>query len=453
MRTRFLLTIACAVLVSLNLRAVDPTEQYSVKRSAPERHGRAWVERSEFTAPARQGGRLILRADFGSVVVKTGANDKVECQVVLRAYTSSESKAQGYFAGYELSGRRLEGGGVYVNGRSSGEEECSRSLGAEFDITVPSRFNLDMETQGGDIRVESPLQGEVHATTAGGDIRTGDVSGPLRVETAGGNITLGNIAQRADARTAGGSIQVGNVMGEAMLETSGGEIAAGHVGGALHAETAGGDIVIGGGGGAVVVETAGGQIRIGPTSGSVRAQTAGGSIWCQGAQGRIEADTAGGSIDLLRIQGAIKASTAAGRIMAQIDAIRKNFGASELDNSMGDVEVFLPPNLALTIDAAIEMAAGHQIYSDFPLVVQGGGEEFSEREIHARGDLNGGGEVLRIRAVNGNIEIRKIDSQTLEKLKERQDAEYRHGAARRAEKEHRQRKREQEEQENPDDEE
>lgn len=413
----------------------QPGDHYEVKRGAPERHGRAWVERSEFIAPAREGGRLVFRADVGSVVVKAGAGDKVECQAVLRAFTSSETAARRYFSIYELSARALEGGGVYISGRGPGEG--SVSLDAEFDITVPTRYNLDIETQGGDIALESPLQGEVRVTTAGGDVHTADVTGRVRVETAGGDITLGNIGQRVEARTAGGSIRVENVAGEATLETSGGEIAAGHVGGAVHAETAGGDVVIDGAGGPVVAQTAGGQIRIGPSTGGVHAQTSGGSIWCQGARGRVDVDTAGGSINLFDIQGAIRASTAAGRILAQIQGGRKTFAASELENSMGDVQVFIPADLALTVDAAIESAAGHEIVSDFPLVVQGNGEEYSDREIRGRGELNGGGEVLRIRTVNGDIEIRKLDSQALDRMRERQNAEWQRSQERKVEKEHR----------------
>jgi len=427
-----ILAAALTFVASLN---AQPGEQYPVKRGAPERHGRAWVERSEFTAPAREGGRLVVRADAGSVVVKAGAGDKVECQAVLRAFTSSEARARRDFSAYEVSARALEGGGVYIAGRGPGEERTS--LGAEFDITVPARYNLDIETQGGDINLESSLQGEVRAITAGGDVHTADVSGRVRVETAGGDILLGNVGQRVEARTAGGSIRVDNVAGEATLETSGGEITAGHVAGAVHAETAGGDVVIDGAGGPVVAQTAGGQIRIGPSTGEVHAQTSGGSIWCRGARGRVDVDTAGGSINLFDIQGAIRASTAAGRILAQIQGGRKTFGASELENSMGDVQVFIPADLALTVDAAIESGAGHEILSDFPLVVQGSGEGSCDREIVGRGKLNGGGEVLRIRTVNGDIEIRKLDSQALERMRERQNAEWQYSQERRAEKENR----------------
>jgi DUF4097 and DUF4098 domain-containing protein YvlB len=438
-KVKFLSLIAPVFLASLLAQAA---EQSSITRSNPERQGRAWVQRVEAAAPVREGGRLLLRADFGSVVIKTGASDRMECRLLLRAYTANEAEARRYFANYDLGVRALENGAVYINGKLGGERQRSVSLGAEFEIKVPQRFNLDLETQGGDISVENALQGELRATTAGGDIRTADLSGPLRAETAGGNITLGDIGQRVDARTAGGSIRIGSVKGETTLETSGGEVIVGQIDGNLRAETAGGDVVIAGATGQIDAETAGGQIQIGETGGNVRAQTAGGSIRLQGARGRVVAETAGGSIDLFQLLGAVRASTAAGRILAQIVANKKTFGSSALETSMGDVYVYLPVDLPLNIDAAIDDAGGHQIVSDFPLTILGDKEEFMARSISGRGALNGGGETLRIRTVAGNIEIHKLDSRTLEQLKARQDAELKAWQERREAREQKHRERE-----------
>jgi hypothetical protein len=94
---------------------------------------------------------------------------------------------------------------------------------------------------------------------------------------------------------------------------------------------------------------------------------------------------------------------------------------------MGDVYVYLPVDLRLTIDAAIDAAAGHKIVSDFPISIQGDQQEFAPRTIRGHGTLNGGGETLRIRTVSGNIEIRKLDARALEELKRREDVA---GAAR-----------------------
>ena len=419
--------------------------QSVVKQGTPVRHGKAsWTETYELNAPARPGGKLILRADMGSVEITPGPGNQLEGRLVLRAYTGSEERARRVFDAYHLSARSIEGGGVYVNGEFSGSRRHGYSAGAEFDIKLPARFNLDVETQGGDIGLQGTLQGEARLTTAGGDIRAMDISGPVRVESAGGGISLGNLGARAEVRTAGGSINIGNVRGDATVETSGGEIHVGLADGTLRAETAGGDIVIAGGAGQVMAETSGGQIQVGPTGGSVRAETSGGSIRLLGARGRVVADTAGGSIDLLQLGAGVQANTSVGRILAEFDASVKTFAASELETSMGDVYVYLPAGLPLTIDAAIDAAAGHHIVTDFPLSILGDKEDFSERTIRGHGTLNGGGEVLRIRTVGGNIEIRKLDARSLEDLKSREETTWSRWQERQADKEQRRREREQE---------
>jgi hypothetical protein len=416
MRNKHILQFAIWLwLAALPLQAFD---QSIVRRGTPVRGGNAsWTETYVWTGPAREGGKLILRADMGSVEITPRSGNRIECRVVLRAYTGSEEIARRVFDAYRLSARFIEGGGVYLNGELSGPRHRDPASEAEFDIKIPARFNLDVQTQGGDIGVEGALQGEARLTTAGGDIHATEISGTSRIETAGGGITLGTLGARAEVRTAGGIIHIGNVRGDATLETSGGGIQVGQVDGALRAATAGGDVVIAGAAGQVVAQTAGGQIQVGPTGGSVRAETAGGSIRLRGARGRVVAETTGGSIDLLQLAAGVRASTSAGRILAQFDATAKTFAASQLETSMGDVYVYLPGGLPLTIDAAIDAAAGHHIVTDFPLNILGDKENFSERTISGHGTLNGGGEVLRIRTVAGNIEIRKLDSRGLEDLK------------------------------------
>jgi hypothetical protein len=442
MRNKRLLQLALGLgLAALPWQAFG---QCIVKQGAPARHGNAWTETYAWTAPAREGGKLILRADMGSVEITPGTGNQLEGRLVLRAFTGSEEKARRVFDAYHLSARSIEGGGVYVNGEFSGSRRHGYSAAAEFNIKLPARFNLDVETQGGDIGVEGALQGEARLTTGGGDIHTVDIGGPVKVETAGGNINLGNLGARAEVRTAGGSIHVGNVRGDTTIETNGGEIQVGQADGTLRAETSGGDIVIAGGPGQVTASTAGGQIQVGPMGGSVRAETAGGSIRLQGARGRVVADTEGGSIDLLQVGAGVRANTSAGRILAEFEASAKTFAASELETSVGDVYVYLPAGLPLTIDAAIDAAAGHHIVTDFPLSILGEKEDFSERTIRGHGTLNGGGEVLRIRTVAGNIEIRKLDSRSLEDLKSREETTWSRWQERQAERNQREREREQE---------
>jgi DUF4097 and DUF4098 domain-containing protein YvlB len=418
LRLRYLFFLGlAAVFLCQPLKGFD--DAY-VKRGEPQRDRRSWLERAECGAPVREGARLVLRADFGSVAVNTGQNDRVECQIRLRISNPSEEETKRFFRRVELTAHQIEGGGLSISERYPAEHDRRGWSAVNFECTVPRRFNLDMETKGGNVIVGN-LDGELRATTAGGDIRTGDISGIVRVETAGGDIDLGNIGQRLIAQTAGGAIRVNDIKGDTTLETSGGEITAGFIEGAVHAETSGGDIGLRGASGPVIAQTAGGQIQIGQCQGSVRAETAGGSIHLQGAKGGVVVETAGGSIDLFRMQSAVRAATAAGRIMAEINANRETFAASHLETSVGDIQVFIPPDLALNIDALIKESMGHRIVSDFPLQLTREEEAFHHGPKHGEGSLNGGGKVLRIRTEMGNIEIHKLDPTTIEQFKMRQE--------------------------------
>ena len=390
--------------------------QDSIHRGAPQRQGGAWVETLTCDIPVQPGGQLTLRADQGPVSVHTGTQDRIGCKVSLRAYSRDKSRARSLLDQFELTARRNGESGVYLSGRFNSSHHHSDSLSAQYQLLVPQHFNLDLATQGGTLHVDN-LDGELRGVTAGGDIGTGNITGPVHLETAGGSIRLGSIGARLDARTAGGSISVGNVKGDAALETSGGEITVGVVDGALQARTAGGDITLQAATGPVIVETAGGQIRLGQCGGAVQAETAGGNIHLGGARGTVRAQTAGGSIDLLQLMSAVRAQTSAGRILAQINASRSSFGASSLSTSVGDVDVFLPPDLPMTINAVVREAAGHKIFSDFPLQIEGNHSAFNTGPIRGKGEIGGGGDPLNIMTSMGNIRIEKLNAQALAQMK------------------------------------
>jgi len=357
----------------------------------------------------------------GSVTVFPGATPQLQCSLKLVAYTSSESEARASFTNSELNAHRLGSDGAYIDFRNRDHAEPLRRVDASFTIVVPLHYHLDIETQSGGIQV-CGLEGELRAATAGGDIRAGDLSGPVRLQTAAGNINLGNIDERLEAHTAGGSIHVGNVKGDAYLETHGGDIVAGTITGMVRALTAAGNITMRSASGPVVVQTAGGQIRLGECGGPVRAHTAAGSILLDEARGRVEAQTAGGNLDLLRLMSGVRAQTAAGNVLAQIEANRQSFGPSSLESAVGDVEVFLPPNLPLNVNALIDIAAGHTISSDFPMMMRQDGGEWGVGPLQGSVALSGGGAPLVLRTALGNIEVRKLNPESLARVRAYQQA-------------------------------
>jgi hypothetical protein len=402
-----------ALLASLPLAAAEGPV---VRRGIPRRQGRLWLEQDQCFVPVKPGGRLVVRADMGSLtVLPTSKDEGLHCQVRFTSYANSEPEARASLLRSELSARRLGSDGAYIEFRHPTDRPMSR-LDVSFCILVPARFNLDLETESGTIQVDN-LDGDLRAATAGGDIHTADITGTARVQTAAGDIDLGNINQRLEAHTAGGSIRVGDVKGDAFLETSGGEIVSGMVGGSVHAQTAAGDILMRGIGGPAIVQTAGGQIQLGECGGSVRAQTAAGSIHVDGARGRVDAETAGGSLDLLRLMSGVRAGTAVGHILVQIGASRETFSSSSLDSSVGDLMVYLPSDLPLTVRAIIDNGAGHKIATDFPLTERGEPGDWGVGPVQASGALVGGGAPLNLHAALGNIEIRKLDPGSQARLK------------------------------------
>lgn len=388
-------------------------QQPVIRRSAPAFHGGRWIEDIHCAIPVKAGGRLVLRAEPGSVNVDPGVSGRVVCLVHLVAYGTDEQAAKGCFDAYRLKALRTANG-AYIQGLS-GCAGGHPAPSAAFNVRVPLKFNLDIKTQGGSIRV-GELEGQLTAQTAGGDIRAGNLRGPVRVSTAGGVISLGNVSGSVSAQTAGGNVNVGNVNGPATIATGGGEIRAGVINGPLTAQTAGGNIFLQAAAGPVQVETMGGQIHLGECGSSVRAQTAGGNIEVAGAHGRVRAESAGGSITLLKAMSSVQAQTAAGRILAQIDAKRSSFGPSSLETQAGDVDVFLPPSLPVTIDALIAHSTGNRIISDFPLEISKVRNGFALGQEWAKGPIHGGGSPLEIRTMMGNIQIRKMDPAAIAKL-------------------------------------
>lgn len=287
----------------------------------------------------------------------------------------------------------------------------SRVRHARFDVNVPSQFNVELETSGGDIEIMNGLNGTLKGETSGGDIRLGDVTGMVDMKTSGGDVRTTRIHGNGILKTSGGDIQVGSVSGDLEALTAGGDIKIERVGKMLLAKTAGGDIMSGDVGGEAKVSTAGGDVKVGKVSGGASLSTAGGDIELGGGSGLVTSKTAGGDIRLENISGSIEAKTAGGDVIAELHPGGK--GKSKLSSAGGDVKLYLPEHAKATIDARIRVHGWwgshgdeYEIQSDFKSETHEKDE--AENEIRATYILNGGGEVISLTTTNANIEIRKL---------------------------------------------
>ena len=191
-------------------------------------------------------------------------------------------------------------------GKHFGFNKLLNRLQVDYTVAIPARFDIDVNTAGGNIEV-GDLEGKAVAHTSGGNIKLGATKGPLKAHTSGGNVTLTRSEGDADISTSGGDLRLGNIEGN------------------------------------LVAHTSGGHITLEKSKGSVKVSTSGGDIRVKDAYGPVNAQTSGGNVS------------------AQLNT--QPTANCSLKTSGGNVEVLLAANLALDLDAH---TGGGRVHSDFP---------------------------------------------------------------------------------------
>ena len=365
------------------------------------RSGNGWVEVVSGTLPSLRN--LKVSTDFGAVTVRGGSPQGITYTVRKRLNSGSESYARRQFDLFAVRAYQKAGFAV-LEGDCSGAEKIS----VDITVNVPRELAFArVVTQGGRVEVAS-LAGRVEAETAAGTIHIDDIGGAVKAETSGGSIAVGNVGGDLRLETAGGSINIRSAGGKVHAETAGGSIDLGSATQSVYLSTAGGGIQVKKCDSDLRASTAGGSVDIGDVRGGANLETSGGSIRVAKAQGVVRATTSGGGIRLSGLTHGVTAKTAAGPIYAEFIADKSGFTESNLETSVGDVIVYLPPDLPVTVRASIDAAMGHKMITDFAevKVTQEGGY-WGPREIYGQGAINGGGPLLKISTTAGNVELRK----------------------------------------------
>ena len=439
------------ILPVMLIATLFPVLALSQERGEVYREAGEFIERIEKTIKVDEGGELIVVSDEGPIYIESWDKKEVRVIVIKRADVGRESEARKYFDDIKVWIDK-SGNDVSVKGETPWGRGYRRGPRLEFEITVPYKFdvnlrteggslsigdlggnvkgetdggsikvgqikdgNVNISTAGGSIKIKEVMNGNVNAETAGGSIKVGDVDGNLDVNTSGGSIKLGKITGRGVAETSGGSIKVEEAGDDLKLSTSGGSISVNFAKGAIDVETSGGSISIGDTEDDIIASTAGGSIHIGKGGGKVEAETAGGSITVEGSDGPVIVGTAGGSIEILEAHGFIEAETAGGDIEAEMVVSNKNTDTHvDLETAGGDITLFLPDDLQATFDVRLEITRrawrDYKIYSDFPISIDDDDDNGwrGRRVLIGRGDINGGGDKIRIETTNGDIRIKKL---------------------------------------------
>jgi hypothetical protein len=348
---------------------------------------------------------LRIRVQACAVRVEGGSAQGISYVVRNKSYETSEAKARRQFDSYKVS-TSTRGDTAWIVGEWAVRHPHKFSL--EVTVTVPRDIDVvKIETDGGGI-VTTGISGRLEAESGGGAIHLDDIGGAISAETGGGAIDVGNVGSDLTVKTGGGTIRIGSAKGKVVAESGGGnlELVSGSQGASL--ETGAGSIHVNKCTGEVKASTDGGSIDLGDIKGGATLETGGGSLKISSASGPVKAETGGGTIELWGVPVA-HVETGAGSVIAKFIASGGDRSDSVLETGVGDITVYLLPNVNLTVHASIEAATGHRILSDFPEIkVSSEGGQWDPKLITAEGNLNGGGPVLKVRTTMGNIYIRRV---------------------------------------------
>jgi DUF4097 and DUF4098 domain-containing protein YvlB len=365
-----------------------------------QREGNHWSQ--EISGSLASAQNLAVKVDVGSVQVEGGAQAGITYTITNRSYAASEEAARREFDAYKINAATRDDTASITGNWERGSRP--HKFASEFVIQVPrSMVSVKIETGGGNV-VTANINGELKIESGGGTVKLDGIGGDTSAQTGGGNINVGDVGGNLKLETGGGSIRIGAAKGTVYAETGGGSVTLVSAMQDTVLQTGGGSISVQSCKGPVKASTGGGSIELGEIGGQAEIETGGGSIKLVSATGRVKAESGGGSIDLNGIPSA-HVETGAGPIMARFMSSSLQDDSS-LETSAGDITVYLDPSMKVTVRAAIDLANGHYIRSDFPEIhVTSEGGQWGPKTENAEGSLNGGGPTLKIHTTTGNISI------------------------------------------------
>ena len=342
--------------------------------------GSEWIQEVSGTFSA--GKSVRVRSSSGSIRIQGAQQTNITYTIREHVRAGSEEAARRELAHMKFT---TYSSGDMVTLRADCEGSNRGSI--DFDVRVPAQtMQVKLETEGGAVTATN-LSGRVEANTGGGAIQLDQITGVVVASSGGGNIEIGKVGSDVQASTGGGNIRLVS--------------AAGHV----NAKSGGGNLSIGWAK-VMTLSTGGGSIYVTKCDGQVKAETGGGNIEIKDIAGSAQIETGGGSIRFGPIKGGVRAETGAGGIIARL-APGGEFTDSRLETSVGDIVVYVPEGLGVNVRAAVEVARGYGIRSDFGDLKISNPQGLGPREVYAEGSLNGGGPVLHVHTTTGNIEIKR----------------------------------------------
>lgn len=280
---------------------------------------------------------------------------------------------------------------------------------SHFDIKVPVKFDVDINTMGGELVIDG-VDGKITGKTMGGGLTLSQLKGYLDLSTMGGNISLTGSEVDGKVHTMGGEVNFENVTGDVKGSSMGGKVTMKNVT-RKDSKSTGDEVDISSMGGAIDVDEA-------PNGANV--STMGGEINIHAAKKFVKAKTMGGNIDIDEVDGSVTATTMGGQINVK-EICKPDDSDKDIDlQSMGgNITVFVPDNFSMDVDITIAVTKnkenkGYKIISDFDInKTQTDKWEYTKgsprKYLYGKANLKGGKNKVKIETVNGDVYLKKVE--------------------------------------------
>ncbi len=354
---------------NLKEEATDKPLGDMIRNAVPDFLTETTLEDIAETFPVAAGGKLTIDADCGGIDVQSTDDDTLSIRVQRAAQIKANRRAAEILKNLDVqiihaaSDVKIEAKFI---GSAKRWQKRKNDLDVQFDILVPRHYHLDLKTACDDISVVN-------------------VIGDVNVETFRGGLRLQEITGRIDGITSLGNIDLKAFNGDAVLQTTGGNIG------------------IADGTGDVKTKTSGGNLQVVQVIGAVNGRTSGGNIILRGCKGGADLKNAGGSIEVEN-DGPVLAKNAGGSIRCHLQEVSANQSLLlDLETTGGSINVSLVPDIAAAVEAKV---LGGSVTTEFPVTVEASG---TVKPDQLQGTINGGGPLLKLRSVGGNIILRKVE--------------------------------------------
>ncbi len=187
------------------------------------------IRRFSDNRPFESGATLSVRNGKGDVKIETWERDEISFDVEIVARARTEEEAALLADSVEIDVLNAEDGIRIESSLPNEEGELRGSWVANFEIQVPKKADLDIESRHGDTRTPE-IDGEVAVRNSHGHTSVGDVKGALRLRQSHGNVTVASVDSEATVEVRHGNLTLKETSGRLSLRNQHGNATIGPIG-------------------------------------------------------------------------------------------------------------------------------------------------------------------------------------------------------------------------------